>query len=244
MPTGLSALATDDEAQAADEGEVGANSLGNGDGSDGSGRSSGHDSDFRFVCIDNNNNVVVEEEPISELCEECFAENSALQTATLDFLADFEGLATFGTSTTDGVREISDGFIIGSETETIEQLCAQIENAVEELGVPLSDELIDLVFSFILNVDFLDPNPAIDALIECLLEEGIIVDRELPPFPTPDSISDNPITTQSNNPITTTTTTQSSNAGGGVPQSGNIVPSNVTSAPSSTLVNILPSNPN
>ena len=100
---------------------------------------------------------------------------------------------------------------------------------------------------------------AIDDLIECLLEKRIIVHRELPPPPNPDSISDNPITTQSNNPITTqsnnpittqsnnaiptTTTTQSSNIGG-VPQSSNIVPSNFSSSPSSTLVNILPSNPN
>jgi hypothetical protein len=56
--------------------------------------------------------------------------------------------------------------------------------------------------------------------------------------------SNNALTSQSNNAIpTTTTTTQSSNAGG-VPQSSNIVPSNFTSAPSSTLVNILPTNPN
>ena len=68
----LGALATD-EAQAADEGEVGASTLGNGGGSDGGGRPSGSDSDSRFVCIDNNDNTVVGEEPISELCEECFS---------------------------------------------------------------------------------------------------------------------------------------------------------------------------
>ena len=72
LPTALIGLATDDEAQAADEGEVGASTLGNGGENDG-GRPSGSDSDTRFVCIDNNDNVVVEE-PISELCEECFAE--------------------------------------------------------------------------------------------------------------------------------------------------------------------------
>ena len=69
----------------------------------------------------------------------------------------------------------------------------------------------------------------IDALIECLVEAGVIVDREFP-----ESISDNP--------ITTTTTTQSSNIAG--PQSSNIVFSTFSSSPSSTLVNILPSNPN
>ena len=61
LPTGLSGLATD-EAQAEDEGEVGANSV----GSDG-GRLSGSDSNSRFVCINNNNNVVVEEEPTTAI---------------------------------------------------------------------------------------------------------------------------------------------------------------------------------
>ena len=88
LPTGLSGLATDDEAQAADEGEVGASPLTNGDGSDG-GRPSGSDSDSRFVCIDNNDNVVVEE-PISELCEECFSCKRTLQTALEDVLVEFE----------------------------------------------------------------------------------------------------------------------------------------------------------
>ena len=55
--------------------------------------------------------------------------------------------------------------------------------------------------------------------------------------------SNNALTSQSNNVITNPTTTQSSNAGG-VPQSSNIGPSNFSSSPSSTLVNILPSNPN
>ena len=48
----LGALAT--EAQAEDEGEVGASSF----GSDGSGKPSGSDSDSRFVCINNNDNTV------------------------------------------------------------------------------------------------------------------------------------------------------------------------------------------
>ena len=49
LPTGLSGLATDEAQASADEGEVGANSV----GSDG-GRQSGSDSDSRFVCINNN----------------------------------------------------------------------------------------------------------------------------------------------------------------------------------------------
>ena len=53
LPTSLNALATD-EAQTAGEGEKGASSSGSGGGSDGS-RSSGHNTDSRFVCKNNNN---------------------------------------------------------------------------------------------------------------------------------------------------------------------------------------------
>ena len=55
--------------------------------------------------------------------------------------------------------------------------------------------------------------------------------------------SNNALTSQSNNLITNPTTTQSSNSGG-VIQSSNIVPISFSSSPSSTLVNILPGNPN
>ena len=55
--------------------------------------------------------------------------------------------------------------------------------------------------------------------------------------------SNNALTSQSNNVITNPTTTQSSNVLG-VPQSSNIVPITFSSAPSSTLVNILPGNSN
>jgi hypothetical protein len=55
--------------------------------------------------------------------------------------------------------------------------------------------------------------------------------------------SNNALTSQSNNLITNPTTTQSSNLGG-VIQSSNIVPISFSSSPSSTLVNILPGNPN
>ena len=129
----------------------------------------------------------------------------------------------------DGIFEY---FFVGFPTETIEQLCAQIENAVEELGVPLSDEIIKQFFTKVLGEGF---SAEIDTLIECLLKEGIIVDREFP-----DSISNNPITTQSNNPITTqstnalptTTTTQSSNIG--APQSSNVLPQSNNAIPTTT----------
>ena len=91
LPTALSGLATD-EAQAADEGEVGASSLGNGGGSDGGGRPSGSDSDSRFVCINNNNNIVVEgEEPLT--CEECFINNlNDMQLQNLKNTLEVSGL--------------------------------------------------------------------------------------------------------------------------------------------------------
>ena len=198
----LSALAT--EAQGADEGANGANS-GN-DGRGGDGRPSGDDSNSRFICINNNDNTVVEGEEPDLACEECFAANSNLQTAIEDFLVDFDGITIdagpFGI------------FVLGPGTDTIEQLCDMIESSAPLYGIPLSDALLKLFLSDILNVDPKAPNTEIDTLIECLLEAGIIVDRELPP-PPPDSISNNPITTQSNNPITTQSnnpiTTQSNN---------------------------------
>ena len=211
----LSALAT--EAQAEDKGEVGASTLGNSGGSDGSGRPSGSDSDSRFVCIDNNDNTFVEaEEPISELCEECFSANSALQTAILDSLVEFEGSFSFNF-----VDPPNTGFlIIGPGTDTIEQLCDMIETSSEFYGVPVADVVLEkFIIDFLEFVGEIDPTTLeseIDALIECLLEAGIIVEGE----PLPISISDNPITTQSNNPISATTTTQSSNIV--VPQSSNI----------------------
>ena len=241
----LRGLAIDDEAQAADKGANGANFV----GSDG-GRPSGSDSDSRFVCIDNNDNVVVEErgeEPITKLCEECFAANSRLQTAILNTLVGFDNIFSAPL-----IEPPNTGIlIIGPGTDTIEQLCGMIEASSEFYGVPVTDvtleEFIKTLLVKIGRIDITTLESEIDALIECLLKAGIIVEGE----PLPISISDNPITTQSNNPtttqsnnaITTTTTTQSSNIGG-VPQSSNIVPSTFSSSPSSTLGNILPSNPN
>ncbi|MGE0243615.1 MAG: hypothetical protein AB7P56_06775 [Nitrososphaeraceae archaeon] len=98
---------------------------------------------FDLDCIDNSNNVVIgeeeeEEEPISDIFEECFAANSTLQTIIEDGLEGIR-LAFNGVFTTEGVREIGEGFVIGSETNTIEQLCAQIENAAETLDVSPGD---------------------------------------------------------------------------------------------------------
>ena len=156
-----------------------------------------------------------------------------LQTEISDALVEFEGIISF--------TDVDFSLTIASGTNTIEQLCAIIESSAPFYGAPIPADALDQVLSSLLVGDPDADVPALDALIECLVEAGVIVDRELP-----GSISDNPITTQSNNPITiqsnnpitiqsnnpitTTTTTQSSNIGG-VPQSGNIGPSNLFFVP-------------
>ena len=140
---------------------------------------------FSFKCINNNDNTVVEgEEPISKLCEECFAANSTLQRTVIDFLTETENpfLETGFTEDSTG-QLISEAYVIGAQINTLERLCNQIENAAETLSVPASDETIRKVIEGI--VFFQTGNTtgfesSIDALIECLLEKGIIVDRDLP----------------------------------------------------------------
>jgi hypothetical protein len=190
LPPSLSGLLAS-EAEAADEGHYGASSYGSGEGSYGSDGQSGSDKDFKFVCINNNNNTVIgeEEEPIPEpdlACEECFAANIALQSAIVDALVLNEGTTAF--TVFDSI------LVIGPGTDTIEQLCNIIESSADLFGVPVTDLLLDYVFSSFLGVDFEAPNSGIDALIECLLEAGIIVheEEELPPPPS-DSLSANGI---------------------------------------------------
>jgi hypothetical protein len=146
------------------------------------------ENDFSVVCINNNNNTVIgeEEEPISELCEECFATNSNLQTAFLDTLVEFDGGFSFTFT-----EPPNTGFIsIGPGTDTIEQFCDMIETSSEFYGVPIADVVFELFISeFLEIVGEIDPTTLeseIDALIECLLEAGILVEGE--PLPSPDSI--------------------------------------------------------
>ena len=163
LPTALRGLALD-EAQGSDEGERGAVE------SD-VGRPLGHESNSRFVCINNNDNTPVGE-PISELCEECFAANSALQTEIIEALVDFEGSITFS-----GPSYV---LAIGSGTNTIEQVCAIIESSAEFYGAPIPADVFDQVFTLLLTGEVDVELPALDPLIECLLEAGIIAETELP----------------------------------------------------------------
>jgi hypothetical protein len=178
-----------DTALAAQGGEaLSTNGLMNGGGRDGE-RNFERENDFSFVCINNNDNTVIGDvEPISDLCEECFAINSTLQTAIEELLANFDGVGVAGVVTTDGVNEIGESITFGPQIDTIEKLCTQIETAPVSLSIdaPLSDELLRFTLSEFLS-DETGSSAAFDAgieqLIECLLERGIIVDREIPDFP-------------------------------------------------------------
>jgi hypothetical protein len=146
---------------------------------------------FDDCVIDNNNtntNIISggnQTTPEDLACEECFAVNSTLQTEIIDALVEFNGSIA--------ASDEESGLIITSGIDTIEQLCEILESSAELFGAPVSSGLLDDVLAFLLTGEFFDIEvPALDALIECLLEAGIIVERELPP-PPPDSISANGI---------------------------------------------------
>ena len=137
-------------------------------------------SNFSFKCLNNNDNVIVQGEPIPEsdlACEECFAANSTLRAEIIDALVDFEGVITFSTE--------NFVFAITSGTDTIEQLCAILESSSEFYGAPISADVFDIVLSLLLSGGESINIPALDELIECLLEAGIIVEGDF----LPDSVS-------------------------------------------------------
>ena len=168
LPTALSGLATD-EAQTADEGEIGASSSGNGDGSDG--KSSGHDSNSRYVCINNNNNNVGGETPVppvppEDACLLCFEEIS-------DALRD----AIIAALVAPGELVIVEGELeVPATVITIEGLCEWLgDNAPLELTETQIDDLIDT---------FADANPTIpraeiEALVDCFIDARIIEEEPL-----------------------------------------------------------------
>ncbi|HEX5185354.1 MAG TPA: hypothetical protein VFV86_00565 [Nitrososphaeraceae archaeon] len=127
-------------------------------------------SNFSFKCLNNNNNVVVQEEGEEPglACEECFAANSTLRAEIIDALVDFEGSIVF--SSEDFI------FAITSGTDTIEELCAILESSSEFYGAPIPSDVFDTGLSFILSGGESINVPALDELIECLLEAGILVD--------------------------------------------------------------------
>ncbi len=162
----------DGEALAAQGSEsISANGLMNGE-SDSDRSFVDRENDFAFVCINNNNNTVIEEQPLELVtCEDCFSADSTLQERVEDALVDQTLTITYIVIFDDFQTE---SLTIPANVDTIEQLCPLLEGH--------SDVLIDSIISSFLEVDTEAPNSGIDALIECLLEAGIIVDRELPPI--------------------------------------------------------------
>jgi hypothetical protein len=152
--SGLGALTT--QAQAEDEGANGVNS-----GNDG--RTSGQDSDSRFVCI-NNNNIVIEEQPPEQPtpCDLCFA---VLSTQAKEEVNNF--LAANGLIP---IPQTEPSVSIPAGVDTIKELCAflsaqQITIDAQELG------LAELV-SFFINLTR-DPIAG-PSLVTCLVEEARI----------------------------------------------------------------------
>ena len=156
VPPALNGLTT--EALGSDEGEVGANSLGSGVGSNG--KSSGNDGDSRFICINNNDFNVGDGgggTPTDPTCEECFADISAeLRTAIEDVLAA-------GPITIPGTDIVIDA-------GTIVELCEFLD--LNPLS--LTREQIELAIDA-----FIGTNTGLEAevraLIECLIDAGVII---------------------------------------------------------------------
>ena len=159
VPPALNGLAT--EAQA-DEGEVGASSLESGSGSDY--RSSGHDSDSRIICINNNEFTVGEDgvTPVDDACNLCFAD---LKKAAPEVYTAIQRLIDAGIHI--------DGFDF--EGGTVEQFCKALSDFVKESGAPLPVTLGDIK-SVIgqLGIDSLEEAEALIDFIECLIKGGLI----------------------------------------------------------------------
>ena len=161
LPTTLNGLAT--EAQAADEGEVGASSFGSGGGGSDGRPSSGQGSDN--WCINNNEFVVIDgrggttPDPTPDpTCEECFADISvALRTAIENVLGGTGPVTIPGTD-------------IEIDAQTILALC-------EELGLDpleLTRAQIELAITA-----FIGTNTSLEAevreLIRCLIDARVII---------------------------------------------------------------------
>ena len=170
LPTALNGLTTDEGQASSDEGDVGANSFESDSGGIDGGKPSGSDTDSRFVCINNNNNVVEEEEE-PPTCEECFGSNTRLQAVIKDFIVSRDD---------DFIFNIPNGEFLELrfEIDTIEQLCALLEGT-ELHSVPLTDVLLEHVLTEIVRIQTgstLALQTEIDALIECLLEAGVVIE--------------------------------------------------------------------
>ena len=146
--SGLGALAT--QAQEEDEGEKGANSGNDGRGDD-DGRSSDHDSNSRFVCINNNNNNNVgEETPLPP--------TPPTPPTPLDPNGDEDGDLLLNSWETDGIDSNSDGtidLILVGANPLHKDLYVEIDFMQQHKPNPLA--ITDVVNSFA-NAPLTNPN--------------------------------------------------------------------------------------
>jgi hypothetical protein len=145
------------------------NTLSNGNGNNGEELLLDIDRNIVNVCINDNENeltgILTGRQSINPpTCEECFDANAALQTAIENTLVNVESTVTFSNN---GIS-----LEIGPNIDTTEQLCALIERST----IPLTDDFIDFLISGLVGVDYTLPDDRIDALIECLLEAGVIIE--------------------------------------------------------------------
>jgi hypothetical protein len=139
----LGALASDDEAQAADE------------GANGDGRSSGHDSNSRFVCINNNNNHVgkeTEEEEEEQTCEGCF-ETTLTSDELGDLIRHLAGLDPEVANDLDEYCEVLS--ILEANLFTIEEIKAEMLFDFNAAGI--DETQLDKVIECLTGIGFLTP---------------------------------------------------------------------------------------
>ena len=156
------------------EGHLGASSSG---GYDGEGYyNDGYNNNKQgkgFDCIINNNNTNnnivtgsagnVTDGNVVDTCEECFSVNSTLQAVIENFLIDATGEVLFVIG--------SESLVIPGDVDTIEQLCPLLEDH--------TDSFVEFVITVIVERQIgstIGNEAAIDALVECLLEAGVIVE--------------------------------------------------------------------
>jgi hypothetical protein len=169
VPPALNSLAA--EAQDSDKGEVGANSLGSGIGSDGS-RSSGHDSDSsRLVCINNNDfNVGGEEQPPTpvQTCDGCFDKLSTALQDAIDTFLDEQGSIPLTATVT-----------IPESVNDITALCAFLNGLADP--PELTETQIDAFITGFLGAIPMPPPGAqaeLETLIDCLIDAGVIIESD------------------------------------------------------------------
>jgi hypothetical protein len=163
-------------ASEAHEGERGASSY----GSDGSyGDKSRSDGDFKFICINNNNNTVIGVDdgetpippttppPVDE-CLLCFEETTqAVRDAINTFLDEQEEIT------------VADGIVIPADVNNFEDLCDWLADEAPLLLTQVQiDQLID---AFVGQTQPPIPRGDVEDLVQCLIDAGLI--EVIPPEP-------------------------------------------------------------